>query len=77
MSTEEEPTALESPVDWSQYGPKPDHLYEGTDSDDDEIVTSRKPSAASLTAAMPKFALHGENLPPGTSASEISSCHEA
>jgi hypothetical protein len=49
------------PIDWSQYVVKPQHIYDGTDSEDDEVVTSRKPYVSTLTQLIPKLDFHGES----------------
>jgi len=55
-----EVTPFESPIDWSKYAPKPQHVYEGTDTEDDEIITSRRPDASTLNRLMPKLDIHGK-----------------
>lgn len=49
----EEVTSEES-YDWNRHAhAKPTHLYEGTDSDDDEVITSGKLSKAEYDALKP------------------------
>lgn len=46
----------EEPFDWNKYCPaKPQHLYEGTDSDDDEIITSRRVEGGDSNAPQPEL----------------------
>lgn len=53
-----EDAVVKPATDWNKFAPKPQHIYEGSDTDSDEAQTRQKPSIAALTALMPKLEAH-------------------